>query len=252
MSKVKKCPYCGKRISYVSCFSSRRKAEYVCPRCEKESRVVINKKVIILFAALALLSLVIMALWIFLGLSSNPLGILLVALPLIIFGFVSARFVRYEPYKKYKNSMEAKKAGIEYSDSMAISEIDDELSASPIEHSGKFKINTDLFNQIKAERNTAHIQAEGNEISSNSEELAAEENKPAVPPIESIRENHSAISAPLKRINTDKSARARHYIEQPEDISSESYDEEADGDGDSDVKEYRRNKPGRYSGNRKF
>lgn len=50
-----------------------------------------------------------MAGWILAGLVSNPLGILLVAIPLIIFTAASPNFVHYEPYKKYRKSMEAKK-----------------------------------------------------------------------------------------------------------------------------------------------
>ena len=48
--KAKKCPYCSKRISYISGFSSRRKSEYICTRCGKESKVVINKMIFVGFA----------------------------------------------------------------------------------------------------------------------------------------------------------------------------------------------------------
>ena len=55
MKRKNRCPYCGRRISYAARFSSRRKAEYVCPRCGKESRVVINKTVILVFIICAIL-----------------------------------------------------------------------------------------------------------------------------------------------------------------------------------------------------
>ena len=48
--KAKKCPYCSKRISYISGFSSRRKSEYICTRCGKESKVIINKMIFVGFA----------------------------------------------------------------------------------------------------------------------------------------------------------------------------------------------------------
>lgn len=67
-----------------------------------------------------------MAGWILAGLVSNPLGILLVAIPLIIFTAASPNFVHYEPYKKYRKSMEAKKAGIAYSDNLLTSELDED------------------------------------------------------------------------------------------------------------------------------
>mgnify|MGYP000290875627 FL=1 len=45
--KMRKCPYCGRRISYASSFASRRKAEYICQKCGKESKVAVDKKVIL-------------------------------------------------------------------------------------------------------------------------------------------------------------------------------------------------------------
>lgn len=118
--KMRKCPYCGRRISYTSSFASRRKAEYICQKCGKESKVAVDKKVILFFIVAVVISLAIMAGWILAGLVSNPLGILLVAIPLIIFTAASPNFVHYEPYKKYRKSMEAKKAGIAYSDNLLI------------------------------------------------------------------------------------------------------------------------------------
>ena len=47
--KMRKCPYCGRRISYTSSFASRRKAEYICQKCGKESKVAVDKKVILFF-----------------------------------------------------------------------------------------------------------------------------------------------------------------------------------------------------------
>lgn len=98
--KMRKCPYCGRRISYTSSFASRRKAEYICQKCGKESKVAVDKKVILFFIVAVVISLAIMAGWILAGLVSNPLGILLVAIPLIIFTAASPSFVHYEPYKK--------------------------------------------------------------------------------------------------------------------------------------------------------
>ena len=127
--KKKKCPYCGKRVPYSVCFGRRRKAEYVCPRCGRESRVTISRSVIFVFLICAILSISVFVLWMYLKLTYNPLGIVAVALPLIIFGLVSPRFVNFEPLKKYKKTMEAKRAGIAYSDNLAVSEIDSSSAA---------------------------------------------------------------------------------------------------------------------------
>ena len=109
--KKKKCPYCGRRVPYSVAFSRRRKAEYVCKNCGRESRVVINRSVILAFIICAIISIAIFVLWVYLKLTYNPLGIVAIAVPLIIFTIISPRFVRFEPLRKYKKTMEAKKAG---------------------------------------------------------------------------------------------------------------------------------------------
>ena len=238
----RKCPYCSKRISYVSAYASRRKAEYVCERCGKESRVVINRKVIPAFVLAAVIAVAIMAGWIFAGLADNPLGILLVAVPLIIFTVISPKFVKLVPLKKYKKSMEARKAGIEYSDNLVTAELEENegytFGASADTGSG-FKINSDVFNTIKAERNAAREKLMDDELISDSSEIKkpAENSESYVPVINDVSEKHSSDDIPLKKIHSDSSVnmtRTRHYIPSQEE------------------KEPKKPDGNRYSANRKF
>ena len=238
----RKCPYCSKRISYVSAYASRRKAEYVCERCGKESRVVINRKVIPAFVLAAVIAVAIMAGWIFAGLADNPLGILLVAIPLIIFTVISPKFVKLVPLKKYKKSMEARKAGIEYSDNLVTAELEENegytFGASADTGSG-FKINSDVFNTIKAERNAAREKLMDDELISDSSEIKkpAESSESYVPVIKDVSEKHSSDDIPLKKIHSDSSVnmtRTRHYIPSQEE------------------KEPKKPDGNRYSANRKF
>lgn len=240
--KNRKCPYCSKRISYVSAYASRRKAEYVCERCGKESKVVVNKKVILAFIFSAVIAFAIMVGWIYAGLSYNPLGILLVAVPLIIFTVISPKFVKFVPLKKYKKSMEARKAGIEYSDNLMISELEENdgytFGASADTGSG-FKINSDVFNTIRAERNAAREKLMDNELVSDSSEMQkTDESKESyVPVINNVSEKHSSDDVPLKKIHSDSTvnmARNRHYIPSQEE------------------KEPKKPDGNRYSANRKF
>lgn len=240
--KNRKCPYCSKRISYVSAYASRRKAEYVCERCGKESKVVVNKKVILAFIFSAVIAVAIMVGWIYAGLSYNPLGILLVAVPLIIFTVISPKFVKFVPLKKYKKSMEARKAGIEYSDNLMISELEENdgytFGASADTGSG-FKINSDVFNTIRAERNAAREKLMYNELVSDSSEIQkTDESKESyVPVINNVSEKHSSDDVPLKKIHSDSTvnmARNRHYIPSQEE------------------KEPKKPDGNRYSANRKF
>ena len=245
-----RCPYCGKRMSYFSAFSSRRKAEFVCTRCGKESRVVISKVIIPIYIIVAVLSLSIMGVWIKMNYLSNPLGILLVTVPFVIFLFVTPKFVSLEPLKKYQKSMEAKKAGKEFSDNLNAFELDDEVSSS-LENSGQFKINSELFNQIKAERNSSKEQLESDDLVSNSNIINKED---YVSIIDDVREDHvKTTSYPLKKIHSEgtKIERPRHYLSEKDETFEEDFSEELTEDYD-DVKEYKKPETNKYSGNRRF
>lgn len=257
MKRKNRCPYCGKRITYAERFSYRRKAEYVCPRCGKESRVIINKLVILMFVICAVISALFMTAWIFFDLVSNPIGIAAVALPLIIFGLISPNFVRFEPLKKYQKSMEAKRAGIAYSDNLSISELDEEVGF--VEGSNQFQINNEVFNKIKAERNATTVQAADSDLVSDSAELEnnninSNENViPKTPYVEvmgEVRENHSAANdSPLKKIHSEGTRinRSRHYIDVPEEASESPVQNEY-----SENIKTERAEPNRFSANRRF
>ena len=257
MNRKNRCPYCGKRISYGEKFSYRRKAEYVCPRCGKESRVIINKMVILIFVICAVIAALIMTAWIYFDLVSNPLGIVAVAFPLIIFGLVSPNFVRFEPLRKYQKSMEARRAGIAYSDNLSISELDEEVGY--VEGSNQFQINNDVFNKIKAERTAMTVQATDSDLVSDSKELENnninnnEQDIPKQPYVEvmgEVRENHSAADdSPLKKIHSEGTRinRSRHYIDVPEEAQQAPVQD----DYSENIKT-EKTEPNRFSANRRF
>ena len=201
----------------------------------------ISRSVIFAFLICAILSIALFVLWVYLKMTYNPLGIVAVAIPLIIFGLISPRFVNFEPLKKYKKTMEAKRAGIAYSDNLAVSEIDNEFSGSDL--GSGFKINSDIFNQIKADRTASREQVDQNELSSTSSKVE----RPVVHVIDDVSEDHAVDNAPLKKLRSDGSrARNRHYISSEPVNPVPSVEDE-----DDDVKEY---KPegSRYSANRRF
>ena len=227
--KIKKCPYCGKRIPYTAVFTSRRKAEYVCERCGKESKVVIDKKVIFFFLLAAIISVAVMAAWIFFGLADNILGVLLVAVPLIIFAVFSTSFVKFSPLKKYRKSMEARKAGIEYSDNLLASEFEEvdnfNMNKEPEEQNSGFSINTNVFNELKNERNAYREKLTNGDLTSNSSKINTDvsdektddtsKDKGYVHVIGDVSENHSISDAPLKKIHSETVrpvTRSRHYV----------------------------------------
>ncbi len=245
--KKNRCPYCGKRVSYVSAYAIRRKAEYVCPKCGKESKVVIKKRVILVFLLCAVISVGIMLAWIFGNLSANPLGILLVAIPLIVFAIISPKFVEIEPLKKYKKSMEAKKAGIEYSDNLTMSDLDNEPYYSVGKDSDRFQINTDVFNKIRDDRNASREKMSSDVARQSSARVSVEnkntensQNNRYVHVIDNVSENHSYDDAPLKKLHSDASQSARrthHYVSEAEQPAEKKQEKQEDN---------------RYSGNRRF
>ena len=194
-----RCPYCGKGMSYFSAYSSRRKAEYVCPKCGKESKVVIAKLIVPIFIIAAVIALAVMGLWFFFRMLSNPLGIVLVAAPLLIFLAISPKFVQLEPLKKYQKSMEAKKAGIEFSDNLTALDFDEEVSS--MENSIQFKINSDLFNQIKSSRKSKKEQNNGKDLLSNS--ISGKQN-PEAEAIPNVSGDHAGTATyPLKKLKNE-------------------------------------------------
>ena len=100
-----KCPYCGKRISYFTALSIRRRGEYYCKKCKKESNVHIKKTIWVLFFAMLVLALIIMGFYLFMTNRENLWFVLLVAIPFIIFYIFSPLFVRLSPKKKFQDSL---------------------------------------------------------------------------------------------------------------------------------------------------
>lgn len=263
--KAKRCPYCGKRISYFSVFASRKKGEMTCPRCGKNSKVYVSRKIFVIFLIFALLSLAIMTACVFAKILYNPFAIALVAVPLIIFMFITPMFVIYEPFKKYKPSMEARKAGIEYADNLTAEEFEIKepvptfnpvkktstyekvlvSGAEPLIESDNFSIDSDVFNKIKAERNAARVGINTNNGGGTENVNLTKNNNKYIHVIKNVSENHASTGAGLKKIHSEAPQhsvrRTRHYI--PEQKSSESgvqKNEKNRADGN------------RYSANRKF
>ena len=100
-----KCPYCGKRISYFTALSIRRRGEYYCKRCKKESNVHINKTIWVLFFAALVFALIIMGYYLLITDRENPWFILFVAVPFLLFYIFSPLFVRLRPKKKFQDSL---------------------------------------------------------------------------------------------------------------------------------------------------
>ena len=158
--KLTRCPYCGKKISYLSAFSIRRRGEYFCNKCKKESNIHIRKTIFIPFVLMLILSLLILGFFLFFTSRENLWFMLLVAAPFFFFYILTPFFVRLKPKKKHMDALydtemiEASTipdptAGTEKTVPHFVDDIvleDDTF---------KPNINADVFNAIKEERNVA-------------------------------------------------------------------------------------------------
>lgn len=154
-----KCPYCGKRISYFTALSIRRRGEYYCKKCKKESNIHINKTIWVLFIAVLVIALIIMGYYLFMTNRENILFVLLVAVPFLIFYLFTPLFVRLRPKKKFQDSLyDTDMVNAPMADpdpTMAVSakvapSFVDDIVLGDEEY--KPAINSDIFNAIKEDR----------------------------------------------------------------------------------------------------
>ena len=173
----KKCPYCGRRISYLTVFHEKKHGVYECTRCKKESKIKLDKKLIISFIILLLLIVLYIIFWKGSGFYNNILGLLPPIVCLIAFYYCTPFFIRFVPLKRYLDDIERKKEN-------PISE--------NIEDSSEFVFDKKIFDEIKNKRNNPLTAEE--KIERNIEE------ETYIPIIEDVSEAHTSSQATLKRV----------------------------------------------------
>lgn len=253
--KNRKCPYCGKRISYFTVFNEKQQGEHICQRCGKESKIMIKKNIFVFFLIAIIFAAVIATVWIGLGFINNPIGVLLVAIPLFIFYLCTPRFVRIYPLKKYKKSMEAAKAAREYSGEVKFkrnygNNIKKEPDVVPVvDTETEFKINENVFSSIKANRKKPIIDGSvsGKNFSAG-ETVVVNKQKTEnfVPIIENSREAHASSSenVPLQKIHKEKPV-----YEEPSKYDFSTFEEKPNT---SEVEKKKKIDGSKYSANRRF
>ena len=102
-----KCPYCGKKISYFSLMHEKSHGEHFCRMCRKESKICIQKRAIVIFLLMTVISIVIAFQLTVFSKVENLWTILYVIAPFALFYLLSPIFVELRPYRKYKEWMTA-------------------------------------------------------------------------------------------------------------------------------------------------
>ena len=153
-----RCPYCGKRISFFSAFLIRRRGEYFCNKCKKESNIHIRKTIFIPFFLVVILAVLVLAFFLFMTKRDNLWFMLAVAIPFFIFYLITPFFVELRPKKKHMDVLYDTEM-IESTNNTPDPTAATTAKVTPVfvddmEDDGfKPNIDQDIFNAIKEERN---------------------------------------------------------------------------------------------------
>lgn len=194
--KGKKCPYCGRRISYLTVFHDKKHGIYECNRCKKESKIKADKKLLIAYIILVLLIILYFIFWRSSTFYNNFLGIIPPIIALIAFYFCTPFFIKFVPLKRFLDDIERKK--------------EPETTMEETNPEKDFVFDKKIFDEIKNKRNAP------SSIEEKIDRIVKEEES-YVPVIENVSEAHTSSQAPLKRVYNPKPTQAQPVIPDPED-----------------------------------
>lgn len=154
-----KCPYCGKPLSYFQALLIRKKGEYFCNKCKKDSNIHIKKTLFIPFIFVLVFALLVLFVYLFMTDRENPLFLLIILVPFVIFYLITPAFVRLKPKKKHMDALyDTQMVEAQQNDpdptmaktSKVVPAFVDDIVLEDDDY--KPNINADVFNAIKEER----------------------------------------------------------------------------------------------------
>lgn len=165
--KISKCPYCGKKLTYFQAYFLHNRGEFFCNKCKKESNVLIKKVLLIPFIIALLLSLLILALFLFMTDRTNLWFMFFVAVPFIGFYMLTPFFIDLKPRKKHmdvlydtgivESPIVDPDPTVASSSKVVPAFVDDVV----LTEDNKPVINKDVFNAIKEERKIVEDESSG-------------------------------------------------------------------------------------------
>lgn len=192
--KITKCPYCGKQLTFMQAFLVRNRGEYFCNKCKKESNILIKKSLLTPFIGAVVLSLVFLAIFLFMTEKTNLWFMFLVALPFFGFYMLTPFYVDLKPRKKHMDVL--------YDTGMIDSPIVDPdptmaktsrviptfVDDVVLTDHDKPVINADVFNAIKEERKIMEQESSGDTKSfSKFENISSNKNIDATMPVNDLK-----------------------------------------------------------------
>ena len=154
-----KCPYCGKPVPYPTVFFLRRRGEYFCKKCKKESNIHISRWIWIAVFFTIAISFGALMYFMLMTDRENLWYILIVMIPYIVFYLCTPFFVRLRPKKKFQDVLYDTGVGENAAPdpdptaaqtAKAVPAFADDLALEDDHY--KPVIDSDIFNSIKEER----------------------------------------------------------------------------------------------------
>lgn len=193
--KLAKCPYCGKKISYPRAFTLRRRGEYFCNKCKKESNIHIRKTILIPMFLVIIFSLMILGVFMFMTSRENLWFMLLAAIPFFFFYLISPLFVELRPKKKHMDVLydtqmvEAPKSDPDPTMAKASKVVPTFVDDVVLEDDNyKPNISQDVFNAIKEERKVVAETDGGTKAFDKFENISSSKATDATMTVESLRD----------------------------------------------------------------
>ncbi|HIR03797.1 MAG: hypothetical protein U0M23_00100 [Acutalibacteraceae bacterium] len=103
------CPYCGKKVSYISAFLEKSEGEHTCKKCGRNSTIYFRKAIRGAILATILIAVGILIAWLLVGKKDQLWGMLWVLIPFIIFYLCTPLFFRLVPLKVHTAGQTDKK-----------------------------------------------------------------------------------------------------------------------------------------------
>ena len=154
-----KCPYCGKPLSYFQALLIRKRGEYFCNKCKKDSNIHIKKTIFIPFIFVLIFALLVLFVYLFMTDRENIMFVFIILIPFAIFYLITPTFVRLKPKKKHMDALyDTQMVEAQQNDpdptmaksSKVVPAFVDDIVLEDDDY--KPNINADVFNEIKEER----------------------------------------------------------------------------------------------------
>lgn len=102
-----KCPYCGKKISYLTAIRERANGEHSCKKCKRNSTIYFIKNIKVFIVIICLIAAAMLAVFLFTPLRGNFFCIFFMFIPFIIFYMCIPFFIRFVPLIRKKRPKKA-------------------------------------------------------------------------------------------------------------------------------------------------